>query len=567
MSKVLLEYIWIDAYNNTRSKVKIHTLSTPSTNTETELLLSDIPEWNYDGSSTGQAIGSSSDIIIKPVQLYPNPFYNISNVPSYLVLCDTYDKENKILESNKRVHCAEVAMQNADKQFLFGLEQEYIMIDNNNPEKPYNWSTYNRPDNSDSYCSAGADRCYGRALVDKHLEYCLKANINICGINAEVMTSQWEFQIGCVDALQVSDDLWTARYILTKLAEEFNCVISFHPKPFAHFSGSGLHTNVSTIEMRSPGGLTEIENIEPLLRQTHSTSKEIYGNDNNLRLTGNHETCSIDEFKIGVRDRGCSIRIPLSVYNNKCGYFEDRRPASNANPYEVTAFIMKSLMTFKTTNNIFSKGNLKLFALDKDTTVGELSELESKKLFPYQQSNIIKTPTIEQVAEYTKEDSQLHSIKHSTGAELFPLEKEPVVFTQAKKDLHIPITDTEPQYYKANDLLESTTIVELGEYPDKKIIKDQHYKLTFNKLTENKSCFKCNSNTFCTNMCFQNNISCNTCGEKVILYEIDIEDMKDNVPFLQSQSVTSSTTDALINPLTNAEEEIDPELTNVVIIE
>ena len=65
---------------------------------------------------------------------------------------------------------------------------------------------------------------------------------------------------------------------------------------------------------------------------------------NELRLTGKHETCSIDEFKIGVRDRGCSVRIPLSVYNDKCGYFEDRRPASNANPYEVTAFIMESLM-------------------------------------------------------------------------------------------------------------------------------------------------------------------------------------------------------------------------------
>ena len=75
---------------------------------------------------------------------------------------------------------------------------------------------------------------------------------------------------------------------------------------------------------------------------------DVYGADNDQRLTGLHETQSIDKFSYGVSDRGASIRIPVSTIENKWrGRLEDRRPASNADPYKVAARIVKTVKAVK----------------------------------------------------------------------------------------------------------------------------------------------------------------------------------------------------------------------------
>ncbi len=76
----------------------------------------------------------------------------------------------------------------------------------------------------------------------------------------------------------------------------------------------------------------------------HESHITDYGSDNDQRLTGLHETQSIDTFSYGVSDRGASIRIPIGTvkYDWK-GYLEDRRPASNADPYKVVAQILATL--------------------------------------------------------------------------------------------------------------------------------------------------------------------------------------------------------------------------------
>ena len=70
-----------------------------------------------------------------------------------------------------------------------------------------------------------------------------------------------------------------------------------------------------------------------------------YGNHNHLRMTGKHETASYNTFSFGVADRGASIRIPRETEKNKKGYFEDRRPASNMDPYIVTSLIFETTTT------------------------------------------------------------------------------------------------------------------------------------------------------------------------------------------------------------------------------
>lgn len=332
---VILEYVWLDVNDNLRSKIKVVPNDTNP------------PLWNFDGSSTGQAVGFDSDIILKPIRTYKNPFFS-SNQCSYLILCECLNKDLTPHITNQRTNCVELYNKYSESQCLFGIEQEYVIYQNN---KPYKWFTSLMPlENEDEcvqgefYCSTGGNKAFGREISNKHLEYCLYAGINICGTNAEVAPSQWEFQIGTCDMLTVSDDLIMARYILNRIAETYNCYISLDPKPFGpNWNGSGGHTNFSTLKMRQPQGIKYIYEACEKLKNTHQEHMMVYGKNNELRLTGIHETSSINDFSYGVANRGCSIRIPLQVANDGCGYLEDRRPASNLNPYLVTTAIVKTI--------------------------------------------------------------------------------------------------------------------------------------------------------------------------------------------------------------------------------
>jgi len=339
--KKLLEYVWLDANDNLRSKIKILP--------EDEV---DFPVWNFDGSSTCQASDTSiSDIILKPVRSYNNPFFKNNNIESYILLCECFNPDMNPHITNHRAECCETFNKSFEYDCLFGIEQEYVIYHSNNYNTPYKWYTSNMPlyDKKDCvqgefYCSVGGNKAFGREISEKHLIYCLEAGVNICGTNAEVAPSQWEYQIGTCDMLTVSDDLIIARYILNKIAEEYNCHISFEPKPLGqNWNGSGGHTNFSTKQMRQESGIKLIFDACGKLIGNHEEHIKVYGKNNELRLTGIHETSSINECNYGVGSRNTSIRIPLQVSINNCGYLEDRRPASNLNPYLVTSAIVKTI--------------------------------------------------------------------------------------------------------------------------------------------------------------------------------------------------------------------------------
>jgi glutamine synthetase len=239
-----------------------------------------------------------------------------------------------------------------DHKSWFGLEQEYTLLDRDN--WPFGWPKNGFPKpQGPYYCSVGASKSYGRDVVESHYKACLYAGVKICGTNGEVMPSQWEFQIGPIDGIHAGDHLWMARFILHRVAEEFGIVVTFDPKPIiGDWNGAGCHTNFSTIKMRNAGGLIEIEDAIEKLGKRHKHHIKRYdpngGLDNRRRLTGHHETSSIEEFSAGIANRGCSIRIPRNVGENKCGYLEDRRPSSNCDPYLVTELLVRTVCLSET---------------------------------------------------------------------------------------------------------------------------------------------------------------------------------------------------------------------------
>ncbi|KAI9805636.1 MAG: glutamate--ammonia ligase [Piccolia ochrophora] len=329
---VLAEYIWIDGTNGVRSKTK--------TLAEAPKSVDELPEWNFDGSSTGQAPGDNSDIYIRPVAIYPDPFRGSPNI---LVLTECWDNDGTPNKFNYRHDAARLMEAHKKHKTWFGLEQEYTLFDEY--DKVYGWPKGGFPaPQGPYYCGVGTGKVFCRDIVEAHYKACLYAGIQIAGINAEVMPGQWEFQVGPCEGIDLGDHLWLARFLLHRVAEEFGAKISFHPKPIpGDWNGAGLHTNVSSLEMREEGGMKHIEAAIKKLEGRHKEHLEVYGSDNALRMTGEHETASIDSFNWGVADRGASVRVPRSVGKAGCGYFEDRRPASNGDPYQITGIMVETI--------------------------------------------------------------------------------------------------------------------------------------------------------------------------------------------------------------------------------
>jgi len=330
--KIMAEYIWIDGSNGVRCKSK--TIDKPVTKPD------ELPEWNFDGSSTGQAPGDNSDVYIRPVAVYPDPF---RLEPNILVLCETWDPDGTPNKYNYRHEAARLMEANAKHELWFGLEQEYTLLGVDG--RPYGWPTNGFPGpQGPYYCGVGTGKVYCRDIVEAHYKACMYAGVKIAGTNAEVMPAQWEYQVGPCEGIELGDHMWMSRFLLHRVAEEFGATISFHPKPIpGDWNGAGLHTNVSSKEMRADGGMKHIEAAMKKLEARHADHIAVYGEDNAQRLTGRHETGSIDSFKWGVADRGASIRIPRSCAREGKGYFEDRRPASNADPYQITGIIVETI--------------------------------------------------------------------------------------------------------------------------------------------------------------------------------------------------------------------------------
>ena len=298
--------------------------------------------WGFDGSSTNQAAGHDSDCVLRPVFQCPDPLRNPGDI---LVLCDVLlPGTMEPHPTNHRAALVEVADKYAAHESLFGLEQEYTFFKEG---RPLGWPTegyYYPAPQGPYYCGVGAVEIAGREIVEAHTEACMDAGLAICGTNAEVMLGQWEFQVGPVGPVEVSDHLWMARFLLYRVAEDFGVNASISAKPIkGDWNGAGCHTNFSTKEMR--------ENYDAIIAACEAIGGpgkveehlEGYGHGFEDRLTGLHETAHYSEFRYGVSDRGASIRIPWQVALDKKGYIEDRRPNANCDPYIVTRLITNTV--------------------------------------------------------------------------------------------------------------------------------------------------------------------------------------------------------------------------------
>jgi glutamine synthetase len=334
MNKIKAEYIWMDGHKPTeklRSKTKI--ISGNINN------IDDLPMWGFDGSSTMQAIGQNSDCMLKPVKLISDPIRGGDNV---IVLCEVFNTNGNVHATNTRAQLREIAEKYKKQEPLFGIEQEYTLFQG---IKPLGW-----PDNGfpapqgGYYCGVGADEVFGRPIVEAHMDACIRSGLEISGINAEVMPAQWEFQIGPLGALEVADQTWLARWLLYRIGEDFKVSATLHPKPVSgDWNGAGAHTNFSTKAMRTEHGIKIIEEACKKLEKNHTEHMAVYGAHNEERMTGLHETCNFGEFRYGVSDRGASVRIPLATAQEGRGYFEDRRPAANMDPYLVCAKLIETV--------------------------------------------------------------------------------------------------------------------------------------------------------------------------------------------------------------------------------
>jgi glutamine synthetase len=331
--KFKLEYIWLDGYEpvpNLRSKTKIASFeATPA--------LEQLPIWNFDGSSTRQAEGSSSDCLLQPVAVFPDP----ARKNAMLVMCEVLLPDGTPHPSNSRATIPD------DPDTWFGFEQEYFLYKGG---APLGFPEAGFPAPQGEYYTGVGFKNVGdvaRRIVDEHIDLCLEAGINLEGINAEVAKGQWEFQIFGKGSKRAADEVWAARYLLLRLCEQYGVDINFHPKPLGteyDWNGSGMHTNFSTKHMREVGGVEYFEALMTAFAEEREQHIAVYGPDNHLRLTGLHETAAIDEFTYGVADRGASVRIPHSfVADGYRGYLEDRRPNSLGDPYSIAGRIIQTI--------------------------------------------------------------------------------------------------------------------------------------------------------------------------------------------------------------------------------
>ncbi|GBP56277.1 Glutamine synthetase 1, mitochondrial [Eumeta japonica] len=338
-NKILATYIWIDGSGiNLRSKDRVLPCM--------PLAVDQAPFWGFDGSSTGLARTENSDTKLKPVRVYKDPF---RCEPHVLVLCEVFLPDGKPALTNHRSYCNALCEHHAQEDPWFGLEQEYTMLDVDGwglgwpkgggfPAVKYDFS----------YCGVGAKYIAGRDIVEAHARSCLYSELDFEGTNAEVMHASWEWQIGASQGVKAADDLWTSRYIMARVAEDHGVQISYHPKPIGmQHPGIGMHHNFSTKTMRDDGGYKFIQECIKKLETNHQKHMEYYSVDpegNRMRLSGRFETAHHDCFSYGVANRSASIRIQRSVEKEGKGYFEDRRPAGDCDPYVVCGLLLETCL-------------------------------------------------------------------------------------------------------------------------------------------------------------------------------------------------------------------------------
>ncbi len=346
----ILEYIWLDAKQEFRSKTQIHRgqpIAHKVINGIQTFDLDRVPAASFDGSSTDQANTRASDIVLKPVRIVIDPLRTLGYL-CYLVLCETYTPHEIHLYSNTRSVLMEFLNANQGPMGevvpQFGVEQEYFMGYRNSRDNFVPFVYDETKSQGNFYCGIGTRNISYRSLAEDHMVACLEADLLFAGYHPEVGPGQWEYQIGHADPIIVADDYVLASFILQRLAEQAEVVLTFHPKPIASgdWNGSGAHVHVSTAESRVHGTSPEGHGVGRMiekLRAKHAEHMEVYGEHNELRLTGKHETSSINEYSAGNSNREASVRVPLE--ENR---IEDRRPAANMDVYLVFERLLRTIL-------------------------------------------------------------------------------------------------------------------------------------------------------------------------------------------------------------------------------
>jgi glutamine synthetase len=332
--EIRLDYVWLDGYEptaNIRTKAQVVPTDSP------DVQLADVPVWGFDGSSTRQAEGHDSDCVLQPVRLYEHPLHD----HAYIVLCEVMNEDGTSHPSNTRAR-----LPDDTEEFWFGFEQEYVLMTTDSRPIGFPVGGYPEPQGP-YYCAVGTHNIAGRNIIEEHWEVCRAAGVGVTGINAEVMLGQWEFQCFGKGAKRACDDMIIARFLLALIAEKYEVVVNLDPRPIrGDWNGSGMHSNFSFDYLRDVGGQAYIEALCEGFAPFHQDHLAVYGAGNERRLTGEHETASIENFSWGPSDRGASIRIPIYTRSNDWkGYLEDRRPASDADPYLIAARIIETVRT------------------------------------------------------------------------------------------------------------------------------------------------------------------------------------------------------------------------------
>lgn len=326
--KTCIQYLWLGGSGqDLRGKTKVVNGKVTD--------IKQVPVWNYDGSSTGQAVTESSEIILKPHTLFKDP---IRGGNAVIAFCSGENVDGTPALGNFRYLAEKVFEDCKGDDTWFGIEQEYILygVASANYKYPLGWGKhgYNAPQGL-YYCGVGSGYIYGRDIVEEHLKKCIEAGINVAGINAEVFPGQWEYQVGICKGISMCDQLWVSRYLLQRVCEGHNTFADFRPKPVeGDWNGSGCHTNYSTNGTRDKAkGWDTFMAYCDSMKKFHKEAMFLYGTGNEKRMTGLHETASFSEFTYGIGARGCSVRIGNEAKRDGCGYMEDRRPSSNIDPY------------------------------------------------------------------------------------------------------------------------------------------------------------------------------------------------------------------------------------------
>lgn len=309
----------------------------------------DCPEWTFCALGSGQwpDAGPKSEAYLVPVALFRDPFFGGRNK---IVLCEVLQYDRTPMKTNTRRSCSQAMQKAADQEPWFGIEQEYVLTENDG--HPLQWPRHAsqtiKPLGPYFY-GVGAGVTAGRYVSDAHYKACTYAGVKMAGTNCEGILSQWEYQVGPLPGVEAADHLWVSRYILERVAEDFGLLVNLDPMPFpqGNWLGSAMHANFSTKATRGDGGIRAIRAAIGKLESNADALLSKYDTSilkpNKRRIESGMLCSPSSQFSSDACSKVVSVRIPLSVVQAGKGYFEERRPGGNADPYTVCEALVRTV--------------------------------------------------------------------------------------------------------------------------------------------------------------------------------------------------------------------------------